>query len=63
MAISYLGAGITDDGAVGFLKELRKTSLTPDAIARAVAFAISQPADVDVREMIVRPVSSAGHAF
>ncbi len=36
--------------------------MTPDAIARAVAYAISQPDDVDVSEMIVRPVSSAGHA-
>jgi NADP-dependent 3-hydroxy acid dehydrogenase YdfG len=58
-----LGSDITDDGAAGLLKELRKTSLTPDAIARAVAYAISQPADVDVSEIIVRPVSSAGHAF
>jgi len=58
-----LGADITDDGAAGFLQELRKTSLSPDAIARAVAYAISQPADVDVSEIIVRPVSSVGHAF
>lgn len=58
-----LGSNITDDGAAGFLTELRKTSLTPDAVARALAYAISQPADVDVSEIIVRPVSSAGHAF
>jgi hypothetical protein len=32
-----LGSDIAADGATGFLKELRKTSLTPDAIARAVA--------------------------
>jgi NADP-dependent 3-hydroxy acid dehydrogenase YdfG len=58
-----LGSDITDDGAAGALKELRKASLTPDAIARAVAYAIDQPADVDVSEMIVRSVSSAGHSF
>jgi NADP-dependent 3-hydroxy acid dehydrogenase YdfG len=58
-----LGSNITDEGAAGFVKELRKTSLTPDAIARALAYAISQPADVDVSEIIVRPVSSVGHAF
>jgi NADP-dependent 3-hydroxy acid dehydrogenase YdfG len=43
-----LGSDIAADGAAGFLKELRKTSLTPDAIARAFAHAISQSAEVDV---------------
>jgi NADP-dependent 3-hydroxy acid dehydrogenase YdfG len=33
-------------------------ALTPDAIARAIRFAIEQPADVDVSEIIVRPVRS-----
>jgi NADP-dependent 3-hydroxy acid dehydrogenase YdfG len=28
-----------------------------DAIARAIAFAIEQPADVDVNEIVVRPVA------
>jgi hypothetical protein len=28
-----------------------------------VLYAISQPADVDVSEMIIRSVRSAGHAF
>ncbi|MES2626557.1 MAG: SDR family oxidoreductase [Pseudomonadota bacterium] len=58
-----LGDTITDQGAADFVKELRRASLTPDAIARAVLYAISQPEDVDVSEMIVRPVTSAGHAF
>jgi NADP-dependent 3-hydroxy acid dehydrogenase YdfG len=34
-----------------------KFALPPDAIARAIAFAIEQPADVDVNEMIVRPTA------
>jgi NADP-dependent 3-hydroxy acid dehydrogenase YdfG len=54
-----LGYDITDDSAQGLLKELRKTALTPDAIARAVLYAVSQPNDVDINEMIVRPTASA----
>lgn len=34
-----------------------KFAIPPDAIARAIAFAIEQPADVDVSEMIVRPTA------
>ena len=34
-----------------------KMAIPPDAIARAIAFAIEQPADVDVNEMIVRPTA------
>ena len=54
-----LGSDITDDLAKGFLQELRKTALTPDAIARAVLYAVSQSDDVDVNEVIVRPTASA----
>ena len=50
-----LGSDITDDASKGFLQELRKTALTSDAIARAVLYAVSQPDDVDVNEVIVRP--------
>lgn len=32
-------------------------AISPDAIARAVAFAIEQPADVDVNEIVVRPAA------
>ncbi|MGW4212358.1 SDR family oxidoreductase [Lentzea sp. NPDC004789] len=34
-------------------------AISPDAIARAVAFAIEQPADVDVNEVVVRPAAQA----
>ncbi len=54
-----LGSDITDDSAKGFLQELRKTALTPDAIARAVLYAVSQSDNVDVNEVIVRPTASA----
>lgn len=54
-----LGFNITDESSKGFLKELRKTALYPEAIARAVLYAVSQPDDVDVNEVIVRPTASA----
>jgi NADP-dependent 3-hydroxy acid dehydrogenase YdfG len=54
-----LGSDITDDSAEEALKEFRKSALTPDAIARAVLYAVSQPDDVDVNEIIVRPTASA----
>lgn len=54
-----LGSDITEESAKGALKEFRKIALTPDAIARAVLYAVSQPDDVDVNEVIVRPTASA----
>lgn len=51
-----LGSDITDESAKGMLQELRQTALASDAIARAVLYAVSQPDDVDVNEVIVRPI-------
>ncbi|MCW2862821.1 MAG: oxidoreductase [Actinoallomurus sp.] len=34
-------------------------AMPPEAIARAIAFAIEQPADVDVNEIVVRPTAQA----
>jgi NADP-dependent 3-hydroxy acid dehydrogenase YdfG len=34
-------------------------AMPPDAIARAIAFAIEQPADIDVGEVIVRPTAQS----
>jgi len=34
-----------------------KFAVPPDAIARAIAFAIEQPADVDVNEIVIRPTA------
>ena len=40
------------------LEQSRDTFAMPaDAIARAIAFAIEQPADVDVNEIVVRPTA------
>ena len=54
---SELASTITDAGTLEALKPLTDIAIEPDAIARAVAFAIEQPADVDVNELIVRPTA------
>jgi len=38
---------------------LGSIAIAPDAIARAIAFAIDQPPDVDVGEIVVRPTAQA----
>jgi NADP-dependent 3-hydroxy acid dehydrogenase YdfG len=49
---------ITDPGVAKLVDAFRETAMTPDAIARAIRFAIEQPEDVDVSEIIVRPTAS-----
>jgi NADP-dependent 3-hydroxy acid dehydrogenase YdfG len=39
------------------LDTMGELAIGPDAIARAIAFAIEQPADVDVNEIVVRPTA------
>lgn len=56
---SELADTISDPGARQAMEDFRKVALTPDAIARAIAYAIEQPADVDVNEIIVRPTAGA----
>lgn len=53
-----LGNDITDPGVATALQEWRKKSLTPDAIARAIRFALEQPDGVDINEVIVRPTAA-----
>jgi NADP-dependent 3-hydroxy acid dehydrogenase YdfG len=57
---SELAETISDPGARIAMKEYRRNSIPPDAIARAISFAIAQPADVDVNEIIVRPTRQRG---
>jgi len=56
---SELANTITDPATQAAIADYRKIALTPDAIARAMAYAIEQPADVDVNEIIVRPTAGA----
>lgn len=55
---SELAESISDQGARDAMREFRKVAISPSAIARAVAYAIEQPADVDVSELVVRPTAS-----
>jgi NADP-dependent 3-hydroxy acid dehydrogenase YdfG len=53
-----LGNDITDPQVSDALKVWRQKSLTPDAIARAIRYALEQPDGVDVNEVIVRPTAA-----
>jgi NADP-dependent 3-hydroxy acid dehydrogenase YdfG len=52
---SELADSITDSTAADAMRDYRAAAISPDAIARAIAYAIGEPADVDVNEVIVRP--------
>ena len=56
---SELADSISDPVARQGMDEFRKTAIPAEAIARAIAYAIEQPAEVDVSEVIVRPTASA----
>ena len=56
---SELADTITDPTAMEGMKTYRAVALTPDAIGRAVRFAIEQPEDVDVNEIVIRPTKAA----
>ena len=50
--------GMTDPEVRSQLEQRRdEIGMPPDAVARAIAFAIQQPADVDVGEIVVRPTA------
>jgi NADP-dependent 3-hydroxy acid dehydrogenase YdfG len=54
---SELADTITDPAAAAAMVDYRRDALPADAIGRAIAFAIEQPDDVDVNEIIVRPTA------
>ena len=56
---SELASTITDTQAAELMEAYRSIALKPDAIGRAVRFALEQPEDVDVSEIVVRPLRSA----
>jgi NADP-dependent 3-hydroxy acid dehydrogenase YdfG len=55
---SELDDTISDPTLAEGMRESRKIAIGADAIARAIAFAVEQPADVDVSEIIVQPTAS-----
>jgi NADP-dependent 3-hydroxy acid dehydrogenase YdfG len=55
---SELADSITDDESREGMRTYRAISIPARAVARSIAYAIEQPADVDVSEIIVRPTAS-----
>lgn len=55
---SELAESISDEGARAVMRDFRQIAIPAAAIARAIAYAVDQPADVDVSELIVRPTAS-----
>ncbi|MER7580251.1 SDR family oxidoreductase [Kitasatospora sp. NPDC097691] len=56
---SELAEGIGDPVARKAMEAYRAVALPAGAIARAIAYAVSQPSGVDVNEIVVRPTASA----
>lgn len=55
---SELAESISDTNARDVMREFRKVAIPADAVARSISYAISQPAEVDVSEIIIRPTAS-----
>ena len=55
---SELANTITDPATQAVMADYRKVAISPNAVARAVHFAIEQPEEVDVREIIVGPTAA-----
>jgi NADP-dependent 3-hydroxy acid dehydrogenase YdfG len=55
---SELADTISDAAARERMRTYRKIAIQPDAIGRAIQYAIEQPGDVDVNEIVVRPLAT-----
>ncbi|MDO9338352.1 MAG: SDR family oxidoreductase [Caulobacter sp.] len=56
---SELAATITHPDTAAYIEQARRVALKPEVIAQAIRYAIEQPAEVAVNEVIVRPVGGA----
>lgn len=55
---NFADAAITDpDIRAAILKRKEEVAISPTAIARAIAFAIEQPSDVEIGSIVVRPTA------
>ena len=60
MTRTNFAAGMTNERVREQLTRARDAfAMPPAAVARAIAFAIEQPADVDVGEIVIRPTAQA----
>ena len=55
---SELAETISDASAREAMKAFRRVALDADAVARAIAWVIAQPDEVDVSELVIRPTAS-----
>ncbi len=54
---SEIADATTDPATREAIRAFRKTPISADAIAAAISYAISQPSDVDVNEIVIRPTT------
>lgn len=52
---SELKHGSSHAESAQFVRDFYQTAIPADAVARAIAYAIEQPADVDINEIVLRP--------
>ncbi|WP_269087198.1 SDR family NAD(P)-dependent oxidoreductase [Kribbella sp. ALI-6-A] len=57
LTASELGDGISDPAVREGVRAMMAVAMPADAIAAAIEYAISQPAEVDVNELVVRPTA------
>ncbi|MFE6074021.1 SDR family oxidoreductase [Paenibacillus sp. NPDC057886] len=57
MVTTELTESITDENFKPVVEKMYEGAIDADSIARSIAFAIEQPSDVAINEMIIRPTS------
>jgi hypothetical protein len=61
LAVSWLIGvlrAISDEAAREGMRSFRRVAIPASAVARGIAYALEQPPEVDVSEIIVRPTAS-----
>lgn len=54
---SELKLGSSHEESSNFVKEFYKLAIPSDSVARAIAYAIDEPANVDINEIVLRPTA------
>ena len=54
---SELKLGSSHEESSNFVKEFYKIAIPADSVARAIAYAIDEPGDVDINEIVLRPTA------
>jgi NADP-dependent 3-hydroxy acid dehydrogenase YdfG len=58
VVVSELANSISDGAARAQIETYRAVGFEPEAIGRAIKYAIEQPADIDVNELVIRPTAT-----